>query len=151
MAQDPSAATETVESAGSLVGRRGLLLGGAAAVIGVPLLAACSGPSSQVQVSDADAQRGVVASTNDLTVGGGVINGEAKVVVTEPSKGVYKGFSAICTHAGCTVGQVTDGEIVCPCHGSKFSITDGSVTRGPAQAGLPTKDISVDGTDITLG
>jgi nitrite reductase/ring-hydroxylating ferredoxin subunit len=55
------------------------------------------------------------------------------VVVTQPTAGEYKAFSATCTHQGAS--QVGGRRvIVCPCHGSKFAIADGAVTAGPAVA-----------------
>ena len=75
---------------------------------------------------------------------------DEKYVITQPTKGDFKGFSAICTHQGCVVGDVEGGEIVCPCHGSRFSIEDGSVTGGPAPEPLPEEQIKVQGTSIVL-
>lgn len=72
------------------------------------------------------------------------------VVVTQPVAGRFHAFSAICTHQGCTISEVTDDTINCPCHGSRFSSTDGSVVRGPARRPLPTVDVIVEGTDLTL-
>src|SRR5205823_13269055 len=63
----------------------------------------------------------VLAKTTDIPVGGGKIIDAEKVVVTQPSKGTFKCFSAVCTHAGCTVSGVSNGIISCPCHGSRFS------------------------------
>ena len=91
-----------------------------------------------------------LAATADVAVGGGVIVAD-KYVVTQPVKGEFKAFSAICTHQGCPVGEVTGGQIVCPCHGSAFSIEDGSVVNGPAESPLAEEPISVNGGDITLG
>ncbi|MBO3746025.1 Rieske (2Fe-2S) protein [Streptosporangiaceae bacterium NEAU-GS5] len=71
--------------------------------------------------------------------GGKIVKG--KYVVTQPSKNVFKCFSAICTHQGCTVATVSHGTINCPCHGSKYSIRDGHVVRGPAPRGLAKKKI----------
>jgi Rieske Fe-S protein len=90
----------------------------------------------------------VIARTADVPVGSGVI--VDKVVVTQPTAGVFKGFSAICTHAGCTVNKVADGTIDCPCHGSKFNL-DGTVAHGPAQKPLPAEAITVEGDSIVLG
>jgi Rieske Fe-S protein len=81
-------------------------------------------------------------------VGGGTILGDQKIVITEPVSGTFKAFSAVCTHQGCTVGSVSGGTINCPCHGSKFSITDGSVVGGPAPSPLPAVSIAVQGTSI---
>jgi Rieske Fe-S protein len=89
-----------------------------------------------------------IAKTADVPVGSGVIVGE--VVVTQPSAGVFKGFSAKCTHKGCTVDKVADGTIDCPCHGSKFNL-DGTVAKGPAQEPLATENVTVQGDSIVLG
>ncbi|MFG2561715.1 Rieske (2Fe-2S) protein [Streptomyces sp. NPDC048496] len=92
----------------------------------------------------------VLAKTSDIPVGGGTIFTEQKVVVTQPKKGEFKGFSAICVHAGCTVDSVSDGTINCPCHGSKYRITDATVVAGPAPGPLPTERITVTGDTIRL-
>jgi Rieske Fe-S protein len=54
----------------------------------------------------------------------------------------------VCTHQGCIVDQVANGTIDCPCHGSKFSIKDGSVVNGPAASPLASIAIKVEGTSI---
>ena len=59
-------------------------------------------------------------------------------------------YSAVCTHQGCLVTEVTE-TIDCACHFSKFSITDGSVVSGPASAPLAEQAITVDGDSIVLG
>ncbi|MGZ4530683.1 MAG: Rieske (2Fe-2S) protein [Mycobacterium sp.] len=87
----------------------------------------------------------VIAKTSDVPVGSGVIVDD--IVVTQPSPGVFKGLSATCTHAGCTVCDVVGGTINCPCHGSKFNL-DGSVANGPATRPLPAEAISVQGDSI---
>lgn len=92
-----------------------------------------------------------LAQTSQIPEGGGMIFKEQKIVVTQPKTGEYKAFSAICTHQGCTVSQVVDGTINCPCHGSKFHIADGSVAHGPATRPLPAESITVTGNSITLG
>lgn len=91
-----------------------------------------------------------VAKLSDIPVGGGVILADQAVVVTQPTKGTVKAFSAVCTHAGCTVSGVADGVITCPCHGSAFRVEDGSVAKGPARTPLPAVTVRVDGDAITL-
>jgi Rieske Fe-S protein len=49
--------------------------------------------------------------------------------------GAVRVFAARCTHLGCRIARVSDGLLVCPCHGSKFR-TDGSVASGPASRPL---------------
>ncbi|MFJ6409057.1 Rieske (2Fe-2S) protein [Streptomyces hydrogenans] len=91
-----------------------------------------------------------LASTSEIPVGGGTVFADRKVVVTQPKEGEFKAFSAVCTHQGCLVNKVADGTIDCPCHGSKYSITDGAVKAGPAPRPLPAEEITVSGETITL-
>lgn len=97
------------------------------------------------------AAAGALGATSEIPVGGGKVFASAKVVVTQPAAGQFKGFSAICTHLQCTVDQVSNGTIDCPCHGSQFSVKDGSVISGPASSPLPAAAIKVSGTSIELG
>lgn len=45
---------------------------------------------------------------------------------------------------------VEGGTINCVCHNSRFSIEDGSVKSGPAQAPLAAKEVKVSGDQISL-
>jgi Rieske Fe-S protein len=92
-----------------------------------------------------------LAKTSDIPVGGGIVLADKQVVLTQPAAGVVKAFTAICTHAGCTVSSVSGGTINCPCHGSRFHIADGSVANGPAQQPLAAISIQVAGGSVTLG
>jgi Rieske Fe-S protein len=123
--------------------RRTVLVTGAA-VLTVPL-AACGGGSGGAKSGGQ-----ALGDTSEIPEGGGKVFKEQKVVVTQPSKGDFKAFSAICTHEGCTVSRVADGTIDCPCHGSRFHIADGSVAHGPAKRPLPPKSIKVKGNSIQL-
>ena len=91
-----------------------------------------------------------LASTSDIPVGGGKVFAGDKVVVTQPTPGTFKAFSAICTHRGCTVNKVADGTIDCPCHGSKYAIADGSVVNGPAQRSLAGREVTVSDDGLYL-
>ncbi|WP_031007734.1 Rieske (2Fe-2S) protein [Streptomyces sp. NRRL F-5727] len=91
-----------------------------------------------------------LANTSEIPVGGGTVFADRKVVVTQPTEGEFKAFSAVCTHQGCLVNKVADGTIDCPCHGSKYAIADGAVTAGPAPRPLPAEEITVSGETITL-
>jgi Rieske Fe-S protein len=85
-----------------------------------------------------------------VPVGGGVILSDDHIVVTQPQAGTFKGFSSTCTHQGCTVSKISNGTISCPCHGSEFAITDGSVKQGPATQPLPSVPVSVQGDEVTM-
>ncbi|MFF5921565.1 Rieske (2Fe-2S) protein [Streptomyces flavochromogenes] len=109
-------------------------------------------PSAPAETSASPgAPRGkALAKTADIPVGGGKVFAGEKVVVTQPTAGDFKAFSAVCTHQGCLVNKVADGTIDCPCHGSKFSVTDAAVVAGPAPRPLPPEQINVSGDSITL-
>jgi Rieske Fe-S protein len=90
----------------------------------------------------------VLASTSDVPVGGGKILTDKKIVITQPHAGTFDAFTAVCTHQGCIVTTVSGGTINCPCHGSKFSIANGSVVNGPASSPLAPVSIKIQGTSI---
>ena len=100
-------------------------------------------PDEANQAAQSQATGEVLGKAADIPVGGGKVFANQKMVVTQPSAGQFKGFSAVCTHQGCLVDAVTDGTINCPCHASKFKVTDGSVTAGPAPTPLAAMDVSV--------
>jgi Rieske Fe-S protein len=101
-------------------------------------------PSSQPPPSQPPA----LALTSEVPVGGGKILTDKKIVITQPRAGSFEAFTAVCTHQGCIVSSVSGGTINCPCHGSKFSVTNGSVVAGPAPSPLAPVSIKVQGTSI---
>ena len=116
--------------------------------VGAP---AATTPASAPSAASGGNAASALASTSEIPVGGGKIFTSEKVVVTQPDSGDFKAFSAVCTHMGCVVSQISDGTIDCPCHGSQFSIKDGSVVGGPAPNPLPAQAIKVSGSSISLG
>lgn len=90
-----------------------------------------------------------LGSTSEVPVGGGKVFNQ-EVVVTQPTPGDFKAFSAICTHTGCPVSTVANGTINCTCHGSKYAIANGSVVNGPARKALAERQITVSGDTIQL-
>ncbi len=114
--------------------------------------ASAAAPSSNAATSAAPSSNAAaLTSTGDIPVGSGMIFTAEKVVVTQPTSGDFKAFSAVCTHMGCLVSQISDGTIDCPCHGSQFSISTGAVVAGPAPSPLPAEQIKVSGDSIFLG
>ena len=110
--------------------------------------AAGSPSESPSEAASSQAPSGPSVDTSDVPVGGGVVLDDADYVITQPEKGTYKAFSKICTHAGCPVTEVEDGVIKCPCHGSAFSIEDGSVEKPPARKPLAESATTVAGTKV---
>ncbi len=91
-----------------------------------------------------------LAATSDIPVGGGQVFPDFRLVVTQPTAGDLKAFTAICTHDGCLLNAVADATINCPCHGSRFAITDGAVVHGPAMRALTPRTITIQGDSIVL-
>jgi Rieske Fe-S protein len=136
--------------------RRRTVIAGAGLGAVTAALAACStdekpaasSSSAPTEKPGSSAAPSALAKTADVPVGGGLIVGDT--VLTQPTAGVFKGLSSVCTHAGCNVNAVTDGKIDCPCHGSKFNL-DGTVAHGPATKPLEAKAITVQGDSIVAG
>jgi Rieske Fe-S protein len=93
---------------------------------------------------------GPAAPTSEIPVGGGVILDDADYVITQPSKGKFKAFGKICTHQNCPVTEIEGRSIICRCHGSAFSIEDGSVQTGPATRPLPAAEVTVAGNQVVV-
>jgi Rieske Fe-S protein len=106
-------------------------------------------PSAAASAGSSSAAGPLTVKETDIPVGSGKIFPDAQTVVTQPKKGEFKAFSAVCTHQGCLVDAVTT-TINCPCHGSKYSLTDGSVVNPPAPKPLPPKTIKVSGDTLTV-
>ncbi|HEU5241587.1 MAG TPA: Rieske (2Fe-2S) protein [Ornithinibacter sp.] len=164
---------DPVGGAALLMDRRGML---AAAVVvgGAGALAACSSPpvvaesrspsspsssaaaapttSSAPASSEPETPAPSGTPTSQIPVGGGKIFSDQQVVVTQPTAGQFKAFSAVCTHQGCIVGEISDGQIICPCHASHFDISSGEPTPDSlAQSPLPAKTVTVTGDTFTVG
>ena len=144
-----------------LPSRRAVLAG--AGVTCAAMLAGCTTPDASnggvtpptsgtaASVSGSAPAAGALAATSQVPDGGGKIIDGKNIVITQPRTGSFRAFSAICTHEGCIVSSVSSGTINCPCHGSKFSIKDGSVVNGPATTPLAAIAIKVEGTSIFQG
>ena len=77
---------------------------------------------------------GALVALDDVPVGGAVSATAADgspVIIAQPTAGEVVGFSAVCTHLGCTV-RPDDDRLVCPCHGSEFETLTGRNVAGPA-------------------
>lgn len=126
--------------------RRTVVQAGAAIAAGLTL-AACSNRN------DANPPQGKKSATvkkSDVPVGGGYIVPDANFVVTQPTAGQYVAFVKVCPHAGCAVSKVENNQILCPCHGSLFSATDGKVQKGPASSGLGKAKLVDEGDNLTV-
>lgn len=131
--------------------------------LSVPALAACGSsgngassapPTGATTSAGAPSSSGAAGAdlgpASAVPAGGGKIYAQQNVVVTQPTAGTFKAFSATCTHRGCQVASVAGGHIHCPCHGSSYSITDGSVVGGPAPAPLAEMHVTDQGGNLIV-
>ena len=116
---------------------------------GAPGTAEPSGAATSASGGASSQAAGLIAKAADIPVGSGTIFPEAQTVITQPTSGNFKAFTSICTHQQCQVADVTD-TINCKCHGSKFSITDGSVVNPPAPTPLAAKKVTVEGDTVAV-
>lgn len=130
------------------VTRRAVLTG--AAAVGVTAALAACGSGGDGGTGAGSGGGPATVSAADVPVGGGKILTAQSVVVTQPTAGTYKAFSAVCTHQGCVVSGVANSTIICACHNSQFSAADGSVMTGPATRALAAKTVSVSGDTLTV-
>jgi nitrite reductase/ring-hydroxylating ferredoxin subunit len=139
-----------------MISRRGVITS-AVGVSAVAALSACSpevsnltstseseGPSTSEPVA--------VAKTTDIPIGSGKkfdVEG-VQILITQPRAGEFRGFSAVCTHAGFVMSNVANSEIKCDNHGAVYSADDGSVLSGPAPRALGKVTVTVEGDDVLV-
>ena len=90
-------------------------------------------PSLNATVTNGAATLSVDGTT--LASAGGaalVTSGLGTMLVVRNDATTISAFTATCTHQQCTVNGFTEGVFQCPCHGSRFNASSGSVVRGPA-------------------
>jgi nitrite reductase/ring-hydroxylating ferredoxin subunit/uncharacterized membrane protein len=80
-----------------------------------------------------------------------LLAGEAPVMVLRHSGNVVA-LDGRCPHRGAPMeqGEVRDGCVTCPWHGSVFRLPDGALVRGPSTVGLPAYECRVtsDGVEV---
>ncbi|MFE5835503.1 Rieske (2Fe-2S) protein [Arthrobacter sp. NPDC056493] len=146
-------------NSGKPLPRRFLLLGTAATTAGGALaLSSCSvspaGSTTVPTASGASAPPGRpfrIGKLSEINVGDtatGKANGRTVVVFRAEDRKVVA-YDATCTHAGCTVAPAGT-TFECPCHGSTFTGSDGSVITGPARRPLTPLTAAIDGDWITV-
>ena len=133
------------------IDRRAVLRGACAVCVGVTgagVLAACGGGSGSDSGSGSSTPTAI--KTSDIPVGGGKVFDQQKIVVTQPTAGDFKAFTAVCTHQSFLVGNVQGGTINCLHHGSMYNMSTGAVVGGPAPAPLAAKTVTVNGDTLTV-
>lgn len=78
----------------------------------------------------------------------GKANGRTVVIFRAEDRKILA-YDATCTHAGCMVAPAGT-TFECPCHGSTYNGSDGSVITGPAQSPLRPLTAAIDSDWITV-
>ena len=139
-----------------MISRRGVI----ASAVGVSAVAALSACSPEVSnltstpepAAPTTSEPVAVAKTTDIPVGSGKkfdVEG-VQILITQPRAGEFRGFSAICTHAGFVMNNMANSEIKCDNHGALYSADDGSVLSGPAPRALGKVTVTVEGDDVLV-
>jgi len=139
-----------------MISRRGVI----ASAVGVSAVAALSACSPEVSdltstpapEAPATAEPVAVAKTTDIPIGSGKkfdVEG-VPILITQPRAGEFRGFSAVCTHAGFVMTNMANSEIKCDNHGAVYSADDGSVLSGPAPRALGKVTVTVEGDDVLV-
>jgi hypothetical protein len=131
-----------------------------ASAVGVSATAALSACSPEVSnltsTSESEGQSTsapvAVAKTTDIPIGSGKKFDVAGVpiLITQPRAGEFRGFSAVCTHAGFVMSNMANSEIKCDNHGAVYSADDGSVLSGPAPRALGKVTVTIEGDEILV-
>jgi nitrite reductase/ring-hydroxylating ferredoxin subunit len=139
-----------------MISRRGVITS-AVGLSAVAALTACSPEVSNLTNTPGPAAPSTsdpvpVAKTSDIPVGSGKkfdVEG-VPILITQPRAGEFRGFSAVCTHAGFVMSNVANSEIKCDNHGAVYSADDGSVLSGPAPRALGKVTVTVEGDDVLV-
>lgn len=97
----------------------------ATVTVALPFAAALGAMLRRVQASRVPV---TITIPPDVPAGLTAVDG---ALVHRAANGALRVFSGRCTHLGCRIDRVVNGEAVCPCHGSRFR-ADGTVAAGPA-------------------
>ncbi|MFM2023106.1 MAG: hypothetical protein RIR89_498 [Actinomycetota bacterium] len=140
--------------------RRTVLAGSLAATSSIAL-AACaadapvaqtSPPSATIDQAPAELSGEILLGTVDeIPVGTGKkvkVDESLTILVTHPKQDQFRAFSATCTHSGCIVSGVKDGQIACACHGARFNTDSGEPEQGPAKSPLGKITVEVRGNEL---
>ncbi|SNB44802.1 ubiquinol-cytochrome c reductase iron-sulfur subunit [Geobacter sp. DSM 9736] len=92
-------------------------------------------------------QRRLVLPKAEVPPEGALVYRQARMAVIRSGESLHA-LELVCTHLGCTV-SVTPGELVCPCHGSRFD-REGNVIRGPADRPLKRHRVEISGQGFII-
>ncbi|MFI6940818.1 Rieske (2Fe-2S) protein [Streptomyces sp. NPDC050418] len=129
---------------GKATTRRTVLKGAALAGTAGLGAAACSTDSDLGKAKEPTPTAPVdLGAASAVPAGSSKLFREQRLIVTCSKDGKYSALSAQCTHAGCVLDKIEDNHGHCPCHGSRFNVTNGAAVEGPASVPLPKVPVRV--------
>ena len=94
-----------------------------------------------------------IAALSEIPVGSShEVTAAGRVIALFNVDGTLYALDGVCPHAGGPLGQgQLDGCVVtCPWHGAQFDLETGNVVRAPAQDGVGSYKVLVEGDDIKI-
>ena len=94
-----------------------------------------------------------VATTDELQAGKSIcVEVGGKQIAVFNVEGTYYAIDDTCTHSG---GPLSEGDlggttVTCPWHGAQFDLKTGGVLGPPAQQGIGTYQVVVEGDEIKI-
>jgi nitrite reductase/ring-hydroxylating ferredoxin subunit len=127
-----------------MISRRGLLLSFSSGMAAIGLTALSETAANAAKTY-------TVCKTTDIAVRSGKTFsvGGKKILITQPKKGTFKAFVAVCTHAGSALNGATNNEIVCQSHGARFDASTG-MAKAVAPRALQKVTVSVSGSSVKV-
>ena len=127
-----------------MISRRGLL-------VAIATGASAIGLTGLSQVAANAAKTYTVCKTSAVPEKGGKTFsvGGKKILITQPKKGIFKAFVAVCTHQGGALTGAKNNEIVCNLHRARFDATTGAA-KAVAPKGLGKVTVTVSGGSVKV-
>ena len=94
-----------------------------------------------------------IAQTSELSPGTRkVVQAEGRVIALFNVEGAFYAIDNTCTHRGGPLGEgeLKGDTVECPWHGAQFNVKTGAVTAPPAQTGVRSFPVKVEGSDVIV-
>ena len=94
-----------------------------------------------------------IATASDVPPGqGAAFTVEGQRIALFNVEGAYYAIGDSCTHRGGALseGDVQGTKVTCPLHGADFDLKTGAALEPPAQQGVPSYKVVVEGDDIKV-
>jgi 3-phenylpropionate/trans-cinnamate dioxygenase ferredoxin subunit len=74
------------------------------------------------------------------------------VVAVAHTEEAWFAIDDTCTHRQCSLaeGEIYEGVVTCPCHGSEFDLSSGEAVNGPAEEPVRTYEVRVEGGEVQV-